>query len=504
MAARPLIRAALLCGLATPGLGETGAPLSAIEWLQQTPTVTLDLGLEEPPVADSGERPDITVDTLDAQGRDAVGLLPSHVTGLPDSLWQHSRADTLATLIRQQSPELLPAMQALLYTLLLAEANAPWDAGVDDALLLARTDTLVEMGALEQAAALLLRAGPATPELFRRWFDVTLLMGLEEAACQALVETPRLAPGYAARIFCTARAGDWNGAVLMLDTANALDLISDEEDALLLRFLDPDLFEGNPILVAHSDPDPLLFRLYEAIGEPQPTTGLPRPFAHADLRSTVGWKPRLEAAERLARTGALPENQLLGIYSEGRPSASGMIWDRTEAIQAFDAALNAQDAAAVADTLPPAWAAMQSVHLEVPFARLYGSRLLALPLSGVAARLARDIALLSPAYESAALAGPRDFLAGLAQGSPPRTPTDRLQRAIADGFHEARIPQGITAMLARGQLGEVILNAMKMMSDGAQGDLASLTDALAILRAVGLEDTARRAALQTVLIDMRG
>lgn len=479
-------------------------PLSAIQWLNQTPTVTLDLGLEEPPIADSGQQPDITVDTLETPGRDAVGLLPPHVTGLPDSLWQHSRASDLAELIAEQPPALLPAMQALLYTLLLAEANPPWDAGDSDMLLLARVDKLVEMGALEQASALLERAGPTTPDLFSRWFDVTLLMGQEQAACDALVAAPRLAPDYTARIFCTARAGDWNGAVLMLESANALSLITDEEDALLVRFLDPELFEGQPVLAAHSDPTPLTYRLYEAIGEPQPSRGLPLAYAHADLRGTVGWKPRLEAAERLARTGALPENRLLGIYSEGKPSASGMIWDRVAAIQAFDAALEAGDTMAIADALPAAWSAMQSVHLEVPFARLYGSRLLALPLTGVTQRLARDIALLSPSYERAALVAPRDFLAGVAKGNPPYRPTDPQHRAIADGFHEARVPQEISAMLARGQLGEVILNAMSLLADGAYGDLAALTDALAILRAVGLEDTARRAALQAALIDTRG
>jgi len=369
---------------------------------------------------------------------------------------------------------------------------------------LARIDKLVEMGALEQATALVERAGATTPELFRRWFDVTLLMGFEDAACQALVSNPRLAPDYASRIFCTARAGDWNSAALTLETANALDLVTNEEDALLVRFLDPDLFEGQPILAAHSEPSPLVYRLYEAIGEPQSARGLPRPYAHADLRTTVGWKPRLEAAERLARTGALPENRLLGIYSEGKPSASGMIWDRVSAVQAFDSALEKQDIASVANTLPAAWSAMQSMHLEVPFARLYGGRLLAMPLKGVTARLARDIALLSPAYEQAALGGPRDFLSGLAQGNPPRTPTNPIHRAISDGFHEARVPQDITAKLARGQLGEVILNAMSMMSDGANGNLTALTDALAIFRAIGLEDTARRVALQAILVDARG
>ena len=42
------------------------------------------------------------------------------------------------------------------------------------------------------------------------------------------------------------------------------------------------------------------------------------------------------------------------------------------------------------------------------------------------------------------------------------------------------------------------------MDDGAAGDLRALTEALATLRAVGLEDTARRAALQIALLDTRG
>ncbi|MDP2581730.1 hypothetical protein Q8W37_17455 [Shimia thalassica] len=482
------------------------APLSAIEWLDQTPTVTIDMGqpVFEPPVLSGPVSAPISVDTLDAPARDAVGLLPTAVTGLPNSLWQNSDANRVSALISRQRPELMPAMQALLYTLLLAEANTPMDTASGDRFLLARIDKLIEMGALEQASALVERSGPTTPPLFKRWFDVALLMGEEEAACQALTAAPHLSPDYASRIFCTARAGDWNAAALTLETANALRLLTEEEDALLLRFLDPELFEGEPMMFAPRSPTPLTFRLYEAIGEHQPTSPLPRPFAHADIRSTAGWKSRLEAAERLARTGALPENRLIGIYSEGKPSASGMIWDRVAAIQKFDEALANQDTRRVAETLPKAWSAAQSVHLEVPFARIFGAALLDLDLTGVSHKLARDIALLSPQYEAAARLGPRDFLAGLALGNPPRTPADPLHRAISDGFHGARVPQEVSSMLARGQLGEAILHAMSLMADGSQGDLTSLTDALAIFRAVGLEDTARQAALQAAIIDTRG
>ncbi|MEQ9693462.1 hypothetical protein [Shimia sp. SDUM112013] len=504
MAARPLLTSGFVC-LASAVLSDT-APLSAIDWLNQTPTVTIDMGAPDdaPAVSTGPVSPPITVDQLDAPGRDAVGLLPSSVTGLPDTLWQSSSSERLADLIARQRPELMPAMQALLYTLLLAEANPPRDTGQGDIFLLARIDKLMEMGALEQAAALVARAGPETPALFARWFDISLLMGQEAAACEALTAAPHLAPGYAARIFCTARAGDWSAAALTLDTANALHLLTEEEDALLLRFLDPELFEGEAMFFTPRDLTPLTFRLYEAIGEPQPTTALSRAYANADLRSTAGWKPRLEAAERLARTGALPENRLIGIYSEGKPSASGMIWDRVGALQAFDAALAAGDARAVAETLPKAWSAVQSVHLEVPFARLFGEDLLNLNLTGVVGKLARDIALLSPAYEAAARKGPRDFLAGLALGNPPLKPQTPLYRAISDGFHGARVPIEVSSMLARGQLGEAILHAMTLMQDGANGDLTSLTDALAIFRAVGLEDTARQAALQAAIIDTRG
>jgi hypothetical protein len=476
-------------------------PLSAIDWLKQTPTVTLEIDpTSEPPVDSGGETPEVSVTLLEDTGRDAVGLLPSSVTGLPASLWQESRARTLVDLVGHQRTDAMPSMQALLYTLLLAEANPPSDAGQDNALLLARVDQLIALGALEQANALLERASPDTPALFERWFDVTLLMGLEDRACAALLPNPHLSPGYAARVFCLARAGDWQAAVLTLNTANLLDLVTDEEDALLLRFLDPELFAEEPLMVTASAPTPLTFRLYEAIGEPLQTATLPRAYAHADLRPTAGWKAQLEAAERLASVGALPENRLLGIYTERLPAASGMIWDRVDALQRFDIAIQQRDPSAVSNTLPAAWSAMQAARLEIPFANLYGEDLLRLNLSGVAANLARSVALLSPQYEAAAKAGPRDFLAGLAMGEPPRRGTDPQRQAVADAFHGAGVPQSLSNRLARGHLGEVILQAMDLFAEGAAGDLRALTSALATFRAVGLEDTARRAALQVLIL----
>lgn len=497
-------------------------PLSAIDWLSDnrlppapsplTPDAPLagTLPLAEPPAANTVVTPDVTVTPLDQPGLDAVGLLPASVSGLPLSLWQGSRTEDLVALIDQPTRSGLPAMQALLYTLLLAEADAPTDAGQDSRLLQARIDALMRLGAVEPAQAMLERAGPENPALFTRWFDATLLTGAEDTACAALMRAPQLAPSYGAQVFCTARRGDWAGAMLTLDTARALEAIPEVEADLLARFMDPELFEDMPLPRSPVRPSPLVFRLYEALGEPLPTAPLPRAFAVADLRDTAGWRAQIEAAERLASSGALAANRLLGIYSAREPAASGGVWDRVAAVQRFDDAIRSGDPEAVVASLPRVWAAMQTADLGVAFASLYSPALLRLELTGQAGDLAYGIALLGPDYEAAALAQgdahpDMGFVTAVARGQVDQmTATDPLEEAIAQGFAASGAPTDIAALLAERRLGEVILRTIQMVQRAAQGDPAGLASGLATLRAVGLEDTARRAALQLILMDHRG
>jgi hypothetical protein len=497
-------------------------PLSAIDWMSDhplpptpsplTPGAPLAgaLPLAEPPAANIVVTPDVTVTPLDQPGLDAVGLLPASVSGLPLSLWQGSRTEELVALIDQPTRSGLPAMQALLYTLLLAEADAPGDAGQDSRLLQARIDALMRLGAVEPAQAMLERAGPANAALFARWFDATLLTGAEDTACAALMRAPHLAPSYGAQVFCTARRGDWAGAMLTLDTARALEAIPEVEADLLARFMDPELFEDLPLPRPPVRPSPLVFRLYEALGEPLPTAPLPRAFAVADLRDTAGWRAQIEAAERLASSGALAANRLLGIYSARQPAASGGVWDRVAAVQRFDEAIRSGDPEAVAISLPRVWVAMQTADLGVAFASLYSPALSRIALSGTAGDLAYGIALLGPDYEAAAQAQGEAhpdmrFVTALARGQVDQTfATTPLEQAIAQGFAASAAPSDMAALLAERRLGEVILRTIQMVQRAAQGDAAGLSAGLATLRAVGLEDTARRAALQLILMDHRG
>lgn len=513
MSARARTAAVALGLLPLWGAAWAEAPLSAIDWLSESVAAPATGALarpDEPPVTEGALAEDIAVTAIDGPSLDATGLLAPSVTGLPRNLWGLGRTDEIVALIQVDRADALPAQQALLTTLMLAEADPPADSAGRGLLLLARIDKLLAMGALDQAAALLDAAGSTEPEVFRRAFDVALLMGTEDRACATMRETPQIAPTFPARVFCLARSGDWNAAALTLRTAQALGYVSDEEDALLSRFLDPDLYEGEPSLPQPARPTPLVWRMFEAIGEPVPTNTLPVAFAQAELRDTAGWKAQIEAAERLARRGAIAPNRLFGLYMDRKPAASGGVWDRVTAIQSLDAALTQGDATLVAQLLPQVWEEMAAAELEVPFAALFAPRLGTVDLEGAAAALAFRIGLLAPDYEAVAQGhAPADvtetFLIGLAQGDiAGLTPPDSLARAIAPAFLDPRLGSDSLRLIEEGRIGEAILRGIDLISLGLRGDLPRMTEGLALLRTVGLEDAARRTALELMLLERRG
>lgn len=483
----------------------TGEPLSAIDWLSRSVETA---PLYEPPSVGNATSPDVTVTPLDRPSKDPVGLLPSEVTGLPRDIWAASEEATLVDLVRAERVDTLPALQEFLKVLMLAEADPPFDATSDGALFLARVDKLLDLGALEPAQSLIEQADPDTGPLFRRWFDVALLTGTEDDACTAMRDTPSIAPTFSARIFCLARNGDWSAAALTLNTHRVLGDITAQEEALVSRFLDPELYEGEPPLTPPARVSPLTFRMHAAIGEPLITANLPLAFSHADLQTTAAWKSQLEATERLARHGAVSENVLLRNYTARTPAASGGIWDRAEAMQQFDVAMTTRDPVSVARTLPDAWAAMRQARAEIQFAKLYGEDLQKLPLSGEAAVIAFEVGLLSPYYESVAIAaeeaeaGFDPFLIGIARGTPQNLPANSARtQAIQQAFDTTPPPPELQSRVDDGKLGEALLRAIALFDAGSDGDLRSVTDALSLLRSVGLEDVARRAALQLMILD---
>lgn len=510
MATRACVAVTVVAALAVGGAAARAEPpLSAIDWLSQSvatpPAQTLP---QEPAVTAGGPASDVTVSVLDAPSPDAAGLLAASATGLPADLWGLGRTEEITALLAVDRSDALPALKGLLLMLLLAELTPPADAGKGGALLLARVDRLLEMGALDQAGALLEAAGTSTPDRFRRTFDVALLTGDEDRACVEMMKTSALAPTFPARVFCLARSGDWNAAALTLRIGVTLGYVEPAEEVLLSRFLDPEIYEGEGTLDPPSPVTPLAWRMLEAIGETLPTGSLPLAFSHAELRETAGWKAQVEAAERLTSAGVIEPNLLLGLYTARSPAASGGVWNRVKAFQTFEAALSSGDAGRTWAALPEVWARMAEVELEVPFAQLFASRLEALP--GPYPDIAYQIILLSPDYEKAAslyapMTAAEVFEAAVARGDVTGvTPPDSLARAIAAAFATPDPGTILDELVEGDRLGEAILTAIDRVRGGVQGDLRGVTEGLSLLRKVGLEDVARRTALELMLLERRG
>ena len=322
----------------------------------------------------------ITVTPLGDIRRDAVGLLPPERTGFARALWGDGSAAEVRALILEHPDQGVPEARALFHRLLLAEADPPQGAGSGDSVLVARIDRLLEIGALEEARALIDRAGPDTPELFRRWFDTGLLLEQSAEPCAALRQNPALSPTLPARVFCLARGGDWNAAEITLTLGQQVGSIPEAEQALLARFLDPVLFEEEaepPI------PEPLTaldFLMREAVGLLPPARGaaarLPAPRPRA-ARADAHPHRRRRAAGAVGRDRpprALRRLPLRGAGGLGR----GLGPRRRGAGARRRRSTPADDPQALGPLILAADAALAARGLRVALARDYAGRLAAL------------------------------------------------------------------------------------------------------------------------------
>ncbi|MDC0115901.1 hypothetical protein OAH97_00280 [Octadecabacter sp.] len=497
---------------------DDGTPLSAIDWLSESveqPSVvaappvlgtqatrTPDAG--EPPVARSATAPAVSVQPLSGAAPRALGLLTPEAYGLPANLWDGSDGATLSALLAAEETDTLPVLQDLIVTLAITRANPPREAAMPDAFFLARVDKLLSIGALAPAQAMLGAAGPDTSDMFRRWFDVSLLTGTEDAACRSLQRKPDVAPTPAARIFCLARLGDWPAAVLTLNTGRTLGDIDPATADLLARFLDPDVFEGEPEPARPDPVTPLTFRMFEAIGSAMPTQNLPRAFSNADLRPNVGRKAQLEAAERLARAGAIETNALIGLYTARVPSASGGVYERARAVAVLNNALEGGDTDAITLAVRNLMDETAPVGVTVPLARFYAPQLMTVA-RGSTDRTMFEFLLMSDRYNDAAsidgLAQTDPFLAAVALGDPSAVETQRGKYPLVQDAFAVEPDPNVVAMATNGRMGEAILRTIATVQQGLDGDRVAFGEGIATLRALGLEDVARQVALQYLVLE---
>lgn len=464
---------------ALPALAQ--APLSASDWLSGSVQEPLreasawrpgdrpppNIGGEGNalPVASSAAVNAIEVTRLGHADPDMAGTIPAERAGLPEDLWQGSSVTDLRELILQ-TPSRLPATTALLKRILTAQLDPPADTGERTGMLfLARVDRMLDMGAVNEAEALLAAAGHGDAEVFRRQFDVALLKGDERTACQIMNSTPGIAPSFAARIFCLAQGGDWSAAAIGYYGAKDLGQLAEDEAQLLDHFLHDSYVDSGEHIVPPENISPLEFRIFEAIGQPLPTNLLPLAFAHSDLRTNTGWKARIEAAERLARSSAIPAERLRSIYAEQQPAASGGVWDRVAAMAELEAAIAKGD---INTALPEAFTVFRDAGL---------AGILAAMMAGT---LPENVE--GEAAEIASMLHKWQGLAGVGK----------------------TIPQENTPTLPGTKQGEELLNAIADIDAGIDGDLTRAARGIAMLRAFGLSDDAELAAAQLSLQSQMG
>ena len=100
-------------------------PLSAIDWLAEhsikgSPKLSSTPNLRENPALSATVSTDIEVTVLRDIQRDAVGLLPPEVTGLPVTLWRNSTTQDLLSLLEASQVSQNPSIQSLTMRVMLA------------------------------------------------------------------------------------------------------------------------------------------------------------------------------------------------------------------------------------------------------------------------------------------------------------------------------------------------------------------------------------------------
>lgn len=495
---RSIIISTLTAGLALPS-GAQEAPLSAIDWLSQ-PIADQSLrgGTPRPAEAATASGIDnfeITATPLDGPTVTPVGLIAADIAGFSNALWAETDQNELIRAIETLPALHSPAARELLFRLLII--RAPVGSSDQAAPTRARAEKLADLGAVEEAVALLLAEGLTTPENFDLFFDLSLLIEKEDIACARWATNRRLSARSEVKTFCLARAGQWDAAITTFYASEALGDFTPTMADLLASFLDPELADTLEI----PSPDmrkltPLEFRLRSAAGQPVPTLGLPLGFALSDLQKTVGWRAELEAAERLAREGVISATQLLEVYTRRSPAASGGVWERVDAVQELDHALGKLSSAEIGPLLLRAWDEMAAAGLANTLARLFGKKLSKLPLAEEFQSVQTRLALLSgtaPITPTFAIAA-SEIQAGseLTINHFKKIRPALLGTELFDGLSQAPIQDAAPLQL---------FDALRDIEAAYDGDFRGLSVALRILRGYGQTPLARSIAIEFLVLE---
>ena len=475
-------------------------PLSAIDWLSKENSKFQKSLLHEKNTETENTN-DIKVSTLTSNEYQAIGLLPIYVTGIPTTIWRNSNFDDLVYSFKTMPIFKYSPIQELVYSLLLAEARPPLNEPTRYAFLEARLNKLLKYGAVDPAIALIERASPVPERMIPLLFDISLLSSNNFPVCDPIFQNTKNRDLQAELIYCYARKGDWLTAHLILKTEEVLGDLTALEVSLLDRYLEVDFnVDLNALLPPPEFVTPLEYRLYEAIGEPIPAEYLPIQYSQSDLSGENGWRAQVIAAERLSLTGAIPGNQILGIYTSNSPGVSGGMWERVKVVKDLDLAL--EDGENFEYFFQNAWRVFKKTDQLTVFAKLFGLRVFEKKLSANSKEIAANLLLLTNNFRlTTGYWDSSDIRFGLTTGDFSQVKvSNEIEKTILKVFTDPSMPFLVEQKLNQGKLGEVILNALLQFETGIDGNLKDFSESLSTLNLIGLDNTARRAALTHLVV----
>ncbi len=503
------------CFVASPVAAQ--APLSAIDWLTESlenPPESSTQPISAPMIPQPIQEVFIT-DGVSTGSPDSLGLLSPTVTGFSANLWGGTSSRDIALAIRNFPTTGYPEAINVFRRILLAQANPPFDVTAQGQVLQARLAKLYEIGALDAAEAIYLQIENVTPQLFEQSFRVAILTDRTTEICNLLADYPALSNDLSTRTYCLARSGDWNAAAMTVSLGASIGAINPTREEMLIRFLDPELFEGE------EDPDPPVpmtamdFVLREALLMARPPGQLHLAYLYRDIGLRAPLRTRIEASERLVRAGALPGSLLFNAYRTGAPASSGGVWERAAAIQQLDAALESGEDNLISEAIAYAVSEMAKIGLLVAFAEEYADSFSELDYGPAYAETAgiiwdmlhlADVAVYG--WEQADNLTERQSLAHRIVAREAiileEQPDDLILAAVIDGLSDepptSLAARDLIKMLEGGNQGLAILGALRLLANAADTPPDDIRTALFVLRAAGQESAARRIAVQILLL----
>ena len=467
---------------ATPLLAQTNTPISAIDWLSQPSLAPLsddNLIESDPPIGALLE--EVTVIELDTPEDKIYGLIPANISGIQQNFWTDLDPNTVQQIIRSLSESGLPATDDLLLRALLADSVG------GNAVLRVRAKALIERGAVYAAYNLLGQSQIDNLENFNLFSEASLLTDNFERMCSQLNAASYFSNDEALQVYCHARAGSWNTAVLKYFTLDTLGAFAPTTSSLLAAYLDPEL--ANKLIlqkVDYAKLTPLEFKLLAGVDQPVSTKSLPLKFAASDLSKASSWRQQIEAAERLSVMGSLSAIELLAKYKSGKTSASGGIWDRVFAVQQLDRALE-DPIIDPSKELRVFWTSMKNSKLAAPLARAWADKLIEFGQVPQENEIFFQMQVLSRAnaFEF------KPTMARLHRYNP---------NVLAVTYENLMLQLDQEVSISKPFRSANMLKGMRLISDALKGNESALFEAILHYQAMGLTQLAKQLVMEFMIL----